>query len=174
MSASEFRATSQEVSRLAEYIKSNFFVDCERGLVFRREDLALAGNVVQGGYRRVYVSGRPMNCSRVVYFCATGEMPPQVDHIDGDPSNDSIANLRACTHAQNMRNKKRYKVNKSGVSGVHFDTNSKRWVAGVCVKGVKRRKTFKEFEDAVAYRQLMADEAYGTFQRKSSGGYNTN
>lgn len=33
-------------------------------------------------------------------------LPEEVDHIDGDPSNNELANLRSCTHAENMRNQR--------------------------------------------------------------------
>jgi hypothetical protein len=29
---------------------------------------------------------------------------PEIDHIDGNPSNNAASNLRWCTHQQNMRN----------------------------------------------------------------------
>ena len=40
------------------------------------------------------------------------------DHKNGDKLNNQRANLRTCTHAQNMFNRRTQKNNVSGVSGV--------------------------------------------------------
>ena len=48
--------------------------------------------------------------------------PPKeyvVDHINGDTLNNTRANLRVCSHTQNMRNQKLRKNNTSGVKGVY-------------------------------------------------------
>jgi hypothetical protein len=43
-----------------------------------------------------------------------------LDHIDGDPRNNRIENLRPCTNAQNQYNGPRKSHNKSGHKGVVF------------------------------------------------------
>lgn len=53
-----------------------------------------------------------------------------VDHIDGNPLNNKKSNLRACSHKNNIRNRKNLnKNNKSGVRGVGWDKFRNKWVA---------------------------------------------
>lgn len=55
-----------------------------------------------------------------------------IDHIDGNPFNNKISNLREVPHSVNARNMKKKRSNKSGVTGVHFKKNrcgSTHWSA---------------------------------------------
>lgn len=58
---------------------------------------------------------------RIVYILHTKEVIPdglQVDHIDGDRSNNTVENLRLVDNATNGRNIKKRVDNTSGVTGV--------------------------------------------------------
>jgi len=46
-----------------------------------------------------------------------------IDHIDGNPWNNKIENLREVDRATNSRNTKKHASNKSGVTGVNFKRN---------------------------------------------------
>jgi hypothetical protein len=74
-----------------------------------------------------------------------------VDHINHDTlDNRRSTNLRNCTNAENCQNyDKARKTSKSGVLGVYYKEQNKRWVATICKKGCKRySKCFKTFEEA--------------------------
>ena len=58
-------------------------------------------------------------------------MPKYIDHIDGNPLNNKIENLRECTHQQNHFNERKPKNNTSGIKGVSFHKPTKKWRATV-------------------------------------------
>lgn len=67
---------------------------------------------------------------RLAWLIVNGEMPDyDIDHIDGNRSNNKIDNLRAVTKALNCRNAKMLKSNTSGVTGVTLDKSTGKWRA---------------------------------------------
>ena len=57
----------------------------------------------------------------------------EVDHINGDHTDNRRSNLRFCTHAENMRNSKMRRGNKTGYKGVYL--NGRRWAARLQFNG---------------------------------------
>jgi hypothetical protein len=81
---------------------------------------------------------------RLVYELAVGPIPEglQIDHMDGNPLNNKKENLRAVTQTINLRNKRMYKCNKSGVVGVNFQEKHKRWCCTWATLDCKGRKKY--------------------------------
>jgi hypothetical protein len=52
-----------------------------------------------------------------------------VDHLNGNGLDNRRSNLRNCTHAENMRNRKINKKNRSGFKGVSYYTKGNKWRA---------------------------------------------
>jgi hypothetical protein len=93
----------------------------------------------------------------------TGEDPIEIDHIDGDGTNNKWDNLRNATSAQNNHNRKMSSRNKSGVKGVFWETSRKRWRAAIGPQSWVAR--FKTFEEAVAAVNAKRAEMHGEFAR---------
>ena len=71
------------------------------------------------GYLTIGMQGREYLGHRVAWFLMTGEFPEQeIDHIDGDPSNNKWNNLRLATRAENNRNTKGY--SNTGIKNVYY------------------------------------------------------
>lgn len=70
---------------------------------------ALAGSLDRDGYRRITLTVDGVRyriyAHRVAWAMSYGVYPQElIDHIDGDPGNNRLSNLRQATHAQNMAN----------------------------------------------------------------------
>jgi hypothetical protein len=112
------------------------------------------------GYRQGAIQGRTMRAHRVIWMMMTGARPPDdIDHIDGDRSNNRWGNLRSATRSQNMHNMKMVDRNKSGATGVVRQGG--RWVARLRVDGKHLYLgSFGDLEEARAVRSA-AQAAHG-------------
>ena len=77
-----------------------------------------AGSMGGRGYLKVKLNRKMYYNHRIIFFLHHGYMPEYIDHIDGDPLNNNIENLRACDKKQNSWNRKALKNTKSGIKGV--------------------------------------------------------
>lgn len=70
-------------------------------------------------YRQFGFNGLTVGCHHLVWILHNLEIPEGivVDHINIDPSDDRIENLRLLTNAQNLQNKSRYKVKVGKLKG---------------------------------------------------------
>ena len=73
----------------------------------------------QNGYIYVSYDGRRLLAHRVIFAMHHGYWPRQVDHIDGDRTNNRIENLRSATAKINAQNRTLRKDNTSGCTGVY-------------------------------------------------------
>ena len=91
--------------------------------------------------------GKCTSAHRIIWQLTHGGIPSGmiVDHIDGNPLNNKIGNLRLVDAKRNSRNKKQYKNNSSGVTGVTKISNG----FAACWRDtddVERRKNFNSDE----------------------------
>ncbi len=127
-----------------DYIRSILSYDRETGTFhwkqFRSANAQkgqLAGCVKSNGRRVIRILGRLEFCNRLAWIYETGQQPKgEIDHIDGNPSNDAFSNLRDVTHSQNLQNLKRPKSNnKLGILGVHFQKDRGKYLAQIKLDG---------------------------------------
>lgn len=115
------------------------------------------------GYKSLQIDWVGILCHRVCWALHTGAWPKeQIDHINGDKSDNRIENLREATHAQNMRNKRGW--GKSGVKGVCWIEADQKWRANI---GLGRKVIylgqFDTIEEATAVYIEAADRIQGEF-----------
>ena len=84
----------------------------------------------------------------------------EIDHIDGDPTNNRPENLRAVSRLENTRNQKIHKTNRSGISGVFQQRDRPGWVAQIYIGNGKKLYlgTFDNLLDAAATRKSKEAE----------------
>lgn len=77
-----------------------------------------AGYVNNEGYRQIAIDGRWFLAHRLAWFYMSGTWPcAEIDHINRNPSDNRLENLRECSRSQNEANSRRA-VNRSGFRGV--------------------------------------------------------
>jgi hypothetical protein len=112
------------------------------------------------GYLFGGVLGRNVYAHRAAWAIVHGEWPEEIDHINGNPTDNRLCNLRAVSRAQNTKNVGVGKRNTSGHIGVSKCSRSNRWVASMTVSGktiVIGRFSIKE--EAANARRLAASHA---------------
>lgn len=117
------------------------------------------------GYLRVCLFGDEYPAHRVIWAMETGQWPTNViDHIDGDPANNRIANLRPATTAENNRNKANH--GRSRFRGVSWRARQSIWVSAIKTnKKVTFLGCYKNEEDAARAYDVAAIEQHGNFAR---------
>ena len=95
-----------------------------------------AGFIRSDGYRFIGIDGRAYMAHKLAWLYVTGEWPNCViDHADRDRSNDAFDNLRKATWIENCQNKSIRSNNRSGVTGVSYDSARCKWAARIKVDG---------------------------------------
>lgn len=100
--------------------------------VQQRWHAAAAGYAV-----RKVANGTKRGGGNVFLHRLIAEAPPHlsVDHINGDPTDNRRANLRLCTHAENLKNLRRCRRNTSGFKGVSWSRDRGNWYAYIAPAG---------------------------------------
>lgn len=98
----------------------------------------VAGTSEKRGHRKIRVQGVTYKSHRLAFIYMVGWVPPQVDHINRDPSDNRWCNLRAATVSQNAANAKHRVNNTSGYRGVTWDKSRSKWKASICVQGKQK------------------------------------
>ncbi|MEH0015774.1 HNH endonuclease signature motif containing protein [Citrobacter portucalensis] len=113
----------------------------------------VAGTINNQGYVRIMMFGMGFQAHRLAFYFMTGELPAddlEVDHINGDRSDNKWGNLRLVTHAINMQNSRTPKHNTSGHPGVLYVKTNRKWAARISVKGrMIQLGEFVEKQDAI-------------------------
>jgi hypothetical protein len=113
------------------------------------------------GYLTMCVDSKGYLYHRLVWLWCTGVEPPvQIDHVNGDRSDNRISNLRLATHKQNQENKHRVRT-RTGFRGVTLDVRTGRFIARI---GVSRRTfhigVFDTVEEAATAAKTARDQLF--------------
>jgi len=126
------------------------------------------GCLASNGYLVVRINNVLHYVHRLVFFMHHGFFPAYVDHIDGNPANNRIGNLRQSTNQQNSCNQRIKKANKSGFKNVSWSKEKNKWVVRVQTFGqVVHVGYFENLKDAVDAAIISRNTIHHEFARHS-------
>lgn len=129
-----------------------------------------AGCLRPEGYMTIMIDRVPYQSHRLAWLYVTGDWPPaDLDHINGNRSDNRIANLRPASRSQNNANAKLRSDNKSGSKGVSWDAGRNRWHAQIRAHGKQHHLgRFHSKEEAQAAYATAAKRMFGEYARPIS------
>jgi len=132
---------------------------------------SIAGTVKKTGYRFIKVRGfDQIGAHRLAWIFVNGLTigGAEIDHIDGNPANNAIKNLRLATSSQQKQNKRVQSNNRSGLKGAYYHAcrKGKKWRSQIkVVNELKFLGYFDTAEEAHAAYQKAAAHHFGEFAR---------
>ena len=118
------------------------------------------------GYLAVYINGQQLRQHRLAWLYVYGEMPEQIDHINGIRTDNRIANLRPANTSLNNMNRKIQANNRSGFKGVAFKEKTRRYAAAISRGKVRRHLGYFDTpQEAHAAYAKAAKELHGEFAK---------
>ena len=133
-----------------ELLRSLMSYDCDTGKFHWIVNVSnvKAGSIVvtlsnDDGYIRTSIFGKRYLLHRLAWLYTHGKWPTkQIDHINGNRSDNRLENLREASNAQNCQNIIARRTNPSGFLGVSRHEN--KWRAAISVNG--KRKNLGRFD----------------------------
>jgi hypothetical protein len=159
--------SQSEIITLFDYVDGQLIWKVDRRS--RKVKGTIAGWNNNLNYKSVCVGSKQYKIHQLVWILHNGDIPKDkiIDHINGNPNDNRIGNLRLATMSENQYNSKIRKDNKSGIKGVHWDKKSNKWKAQLVIKG---KKTGLGYYVDLELAELVINEArdkfHGNFSNK--------
>lgn len=142
-------------------------------ILSNRSKIGPTGIKTHLGYIVISIYGKLYQAHRVAWLLMNGPIPHgmHIDHINGDRSDNRIANLRLATIQQNNHNRRISVRNTTGLKGVQYRDEkhrNKKWKSTICVSGrIVHLGWFATSEEAHSAYVEAAKRYYGEFARTS-------
>jgi len=120
-----------------------------------------AGFIMSHGYVGICIGGRDYTAHRLAWLHVHGVWPTaNIDHINGNRSDNRIANLRDVNQSVNMQNVYAPKSNnKSGYRGVSWHKQRNKFTARIKVDGKYRSLGLHDSAEAAAAAYMKSKRA---------------
>ena len=96
------------------------------------------------GYIRSGLFGKNYLNHRLAWYLTHGNWPIQIDHINGNRSDNRLVNLREVTSSGNRRNVRLLDNNQTGVTGVYYAADRDKYHVMICGKHIAHVEDFFE------------------------------
>jgi hypothetical protein len=128
-------------NELVQMIRKKLFYNQEEGIFYWTKDAhkhlvgKMAGTLSKKGRIQIVLNRKSYLAHRLAWLYVNGEEPNgQIDHINGNPLDNSFSNLRLVDSRTNSENRR--KANRNNISGfLGVRKNGKNWSAKICVNG---------------------------------------
>lgn len=127
----------------------------------------IAGSFNSLGYVQLKINKQFFYGHRLAWFFVHKEYPKlEIDHVNGNPSDNRICNLRLANRQQNNQNRIVRIDSSSGIRGVTLRKDTKKWKAEIRVnKKLISLGCFHTKEEAIKTRKI-AEQKYFTHHRE--------
>jgi hypothetical protein len=164
---------SKRILPTPEELKSVFDYDPETGEFTWRVKAGgikkgtRAGSDTNKGYRQITLKRKIYLAHRMAWVISYGAWPDQeIDHINGNPKDNRIANLRPATRLENSRNCAKRRDNLTGYKGVSMHHGVRRWKASIKSNGRNiYLGIFENITDAAEAYAEASRRIHGEFSR---------
>lgn len=154
--------TQQQLVEVFDYHEGILYWKTNRGNRIKAGDAA--GCLHHSGYVQIRIDRKSYLAHRLIFLWHYGYLPPYIDHIDRNRSNNRIENLREATKQQNQGNRVANKNNTTSLKGVYLIERSGKWGARIGMNGsCKKLGTFTNKEDAYLAYCNAAKEKFGVY-----------
>jgi len=115
-------------------------------------------------YSATKIEGEHWCVHKLIYLYNYGYVPDQLDHINGDTSDNRIENLREANSSENMRNRRIFSNNKSGHKGVSWSKCHGKWYVYMNVNNARKHLGYyDDLEIAALLASEVRDLHHGNF-----------
>ena len=135
--------------------------------VYRAKAGQKAGHKRPDNYCAITINQRQYRAHRLAWLYVYGEWPrSELDHINGDPADNRIANLRLATRSANSANTRKKCSSRNALKGVSFEKRGGRYRAQIRIQGKNTYLgTYDTEEEAHAAYMAAAEKEFGAFAR---------
>lgn len=119
-----------------------------------------AGSVTREGYVVVRLGRQTLRAHRLAWFLSYGCWPVgEIDHINGNPSDNRLANLRVVDRAGNAQNRRKaHRDSSHGFLGAAWNSQHKRWQAKIVANGKRYHLGYFDSAEAAHAAHMNAKQ----------------
>lgn len=107
---------------------------CTGGVVIKEGTLC-SEKPTSHGYKETRYKGKSTTQHRLAWYLVNGYWPKEIDHINGDPLDNRLNNLRLANREMQAKNSSIRNDNRSGYPGIWWDSERNKWETYIRSKG---------------------------------------
>lgn len=120
-------------------------------------------------YIQTSIDGFKCYAHRLAWLYMLGEYPSeQIDHINGNGTDNRWSNLREVSHITNSKNQKLRSTNSSGITGVYWSEQRQKWCASITVKGKSIALGRHDTKEEAVEARKQAEREHGFHENHGS------